>query len=842
MKSGNPGDKNGKDKEAMASLPQILLRRSVPSNRISAIPYNLELTEEDTVTGVNIWADNGLVGIQVIFDDADGISRTTLPILRPGLSPTTAPTATIDFKRESFIGISGTKADRQDGGHVSSLSFRTTKRTIPAIAGASGSTFAIDLDSIGVGALLIGFFGEVSGAGLTIGLSALIRGPFPIGEPATLWVDRNTGIGDPAEDLGGELTGISSGNLKKPNPTWATTEVFRVIQDGETLRLVHEEGKDEIFRYVGIKRTLDSAPIRMLYRSDQDQRLIEVEPPIGKGTLQIFLDSVREIKPMPPYPDRSKNKDALTWDGTFNLPERTGFDDYLYCGHDIFKINPVNLQHSTGKGSDDRQNPTAAKRQFVFKYPDGDSFDYHTTTFESGVRVAPNGSFFVPRQLSEEQMVTHEVTTEREYHHTWSQSVGVKLGFNFGGEGPNGSFSENEEFRNAVTSAVSDSFGLTVSTARALTHVHVLDKARIRLDPIFVSRVEELLNAISQDETPGITRFLDAFGTHFANAITFGGQYFMERRFTKTGMMKKLEAGVSVGVDASIGFGPFTAGINANEKDDVSNSVKRNTEDEKVIVRTVGGELSVPNGFHLAGKPVPIMMDLRPLTDLLNPIFFPDTDRNLLAQLRDQIFVTVFEKSNKSDIFSSASRLPATVFEIKISDVVGLQEHLSVLDRLEINVSTTGPATNIARTHPAGPTVAINGPLRNVTGPDGLGTLEDLVVNVGDRFYISPSRLREDGKVLIALPESKLDLRLTVRGKWINPGDHNIEGHLLLTVDSISLVKDGDVNEGSASLRYSQFTKEENFAQFRVPRAKGNIIVRMSYRNQGLPLTQSNSN
>ena len=819
-------------------LPRLLLRRSTVSSVLGATPYAIELTEDEQITGVNVWDDGGLVGLQVVYEDANGAATSSAAILRPGLADSTPPTASIDFDGELLIGISGTRADRQAGGHVTSLNFITTARTIAAIPGASGSTFAIDLASIGLGALSVGFFGETGAKGLSIGLSALIRGPFAIGNPTTLWVDRNTGIGDPAEETQAAPTGTATVGVKRPNATWAAPEVFRVVQSGEELRVVHEDGDDETFTYVGLKRTPDEAPTRMLYRSDRDQRLIEVEPPVGTGELQVFLDSTREIKPKPPVGNNSP--DALTWGATFNLPERTGFDDYLFCGHDIFKTNPINLQHSTGLSSNS-PTATSAKRQRIFKYPDDDSKDYHTATVESAIRVAPNGSTFVPRQLGEEPKVTHSVASEREYRDAWTQSVGAKAGAAFQG-GPNASFSANEEFRGAVTNGVSGTFGTTVSVATQMTHVHVLDKALAKLDPTFVGRVGEILAALEKNQPPGISNFLTAFGTHFANAVTFGGLYFMERRFTKAGILRKLEAGISVEAEASVGFGPFTAGASAKETEDHSASVKRNSDEETDVVRTVGGELSVPGGFHLAGKPVPIMMDLRPITDLLNPVMFPIADRSLLSRLRDEIALTIFQEADRSERFNSESKLPASIFEIEIFDVLALHAHLSVLDRLEISISTTGPATPIANSHPTGPSVVVNGPLKNTITPLGLGTLEDLVVQTKDRFYISQSRVTSEGRLFVALPESKMDLRLTVRGKWIRPEDHDIVNLLLLNEESTGTLPDGDINSGAATLRYEQFAAEDNFATFRVARARGDIQVRIGYRRVGLPIAQASAN
>ncbi len=807
-------------------LPLLVRRQSAPSSVLTgAAPYSLDIGEDDLLTGVNIWSDGGLVGLQILFEDTDGAAQKSAPVTRPGLTLTTEPTAAVVLQAgERLTGVTGTRADRQAGGHVTSLTLRTTTREIPVIPGASGSTFAIDFASVGVGAVAAGFFGEASATGLSIGLSAFIRGPFSIGQPKTLWVNRDAGLNPPVEDKTAELTGTTTlgagdKNLGIPNGTWLATEISRVVQEGETLRVVREDRDDEVFRFVGLKPAPAAAPLRMLYRSEANQRMIEVELPIGRGTLQV-VDDKSVTRPKPPL--GGSTADRQTWGGTFTLPERTTFDDYLFRGHDIFRTNPQNMQKTDGL------------KQFVFKYPDDDSKDFHTHSTDSGIKVAANGSFFVPKVEAGEYKVTYAASTETEYQESWTQSAGGKVGV-----GKESSFSANAEFRQSVTNGVSNAAGSTVSIARQFSYVHVLDKALVTLDPTFVSRVRELLDEMAQGETPRVAGFLEAFGTHYANAVTFGGMYFQERHFKKAGMLKKLEAGISVEVEASSGFGPFSASVNAKESNDRSDSVKRDNEDETDLVRAIGGELSTGGGFHLGGKSVPILMDLRPLPDILNPVYFPDSegvDRAALAQLRELLFVTILEQAESLPKFGNTSRLPGTVFEIQIFDVLALQGNLTELSHLEINLSTTGRATAIANSHPSGPAALVNGPLRN-TLVDGVGTLEDLRLQTKDRFYIATgARVSVAGQVRETLPESKFNLTLTVRGKWRNPQDRDIE-NLLLTPVGVSFdAEDGDPNSGPSSLRYSDFTTEMSFARFRVPRSGGEIIVRIGFRNAGLPL------
>ena len=92
--------------------------------------------------------------------------------------------------------------------------------------------------------------------------------------------------------------------------------------------------------------------------------------------------------------------------------------------------------------------------------------------------------------------------------------------------------------------------------------------------------------------------------------------------YSKSSITRKLSVGESLSVDASVDIeGILEAGISAKESVDASFTKKTKHDEEHTSFTTIGGEGS-GGSFHLGDKVVPILLDLRPLTDLLNPVLF----------------------------------------------------------------------------------------------------------------------------------------------------------------------------------------------------------------------------
>jgi hypothetical protein len=210
-----------------------------------------------------------------------------------------------------------------------------------------------------------------------------------------------------------------------------------------------------------------------------------------------------------------------------------------------------------------------------------------------------------------------------------------------------------------------------VARTRVVHYGLVMDKARIDLAAGFRARVAELRdvvlteerNLIHQDirgfmaalddfalgpvdaknfagdletiETLGgkISRasqreaaLLDEYGTHYPYAVTYGGMAFAEAQHVEfevsTGQQtdNQVKASAKGIVDEMLELG-----IKGSAEWGSGTSSSSGTGIDATFVGTYGGSIARGGGWTLTrGEEVPLLLDLRPLHELLSPIYFQD--------------------------------------------------------------------------------------------------------------------------------------------------------------------------------------------------------------------------
>lgn len=180
-----------------------------------------------------------------------------------------------------------------------------------------------------------------------------------------------------------------------------------------------------------------------------------------------------------------------------------------------------------------------------------------------------------------------------------------------------GAEATREQSRGSNQSAgTTKAFGL----ARAEIYVLFLDKPNAILEPDFKYDILELAKGSITAE-----QFRIKYGTHYANAIHFGGIGKAERTVTTRDFKEWAKESTSVKVNGGMDAGP-AASVKANGGLTLaSGSSQGGTSmfsNEKWS--SVGGSGSMtPNGWSVDERnSVPVRYDLKPLSELISPIFF----------------------------------------------------------------------------------------------------------------------------------------------------------------------------------------------------------------------------
>ena len=158
-------------------------------------------------------------------------------------------------------------------------------------------------------------------------------------------------------------------------------------------------------------------------------------------------------------------------------------------------------------------------------------------------------------------------------------------------------------------------------------HALVLDKFNVRLSRLFRRLVEELRRAEDFDEA--FAEFVAKFGTHFAYATTFGAKGYVYNSYTQDQVLAlrqqgvDIKSGMSIGISENVdgvqgGFSLGTSRESARENLQKLQNTAGSGIGEFVCIGGMGCSQGTPGGNSL----VPVLLDLRPISDLLAPPFY----------------------------------------------------------------------------------------------------------------------------------------------------------------------------------------------------------------------------
>lgn len=161
--------------------------------------------------------------------------------------------------------------------------------------------------------------------------------------------------------------------------------------------------------------------------------------------------------------------------------------------------------------------------------------------------------------------------------------------------------------------------GQFVGYARTKSFALILDHATSDLSGAFLTAVADAQNFGNYDD------LIREFGTHYPYAVTYGASAKMTQDITEESFSRQLTESEGKRVEAELAIhGSLLGGFSSVTNDDLrGSSGKVGTEDGRFIA--VGGNGSWDaSGFARGERLAPILLDLRPLDELLNPINFPN--------------------------------------------------------------------------------------------------------------------------------------------------------------------------------------------------------------------------
>lgn len=210
---------------------------------------------------------------------------------------------------------------------------------------------------------------------------------------------------------------------------------------------------------------------------------------------------------------------------------------------------------------------------------------------------------------------------------TSEQGIQTTLASAFGANVTIGDDTIRAGYRTAKEEARALSSGRTVARAtaysRAKLYALLVDHPYIVLSDAFVTAIEDARRRGERD--PGLyRRIIERFGTHYAYAVTYGAAARVTRTLDEETFLKT--RGTRSQSEAMAGAKVFGVDGEFN----IARMRGRSTRSSGSFVKEgasfvgVGGNGSWDeNGFAPGQTPYPILLDLRPLPELLSPMTFP---------------------------------------------------------------------------------------------------------------------------------------------------------------------------------------------------------------------------
>lgn len=313
------------------------------------------------------------------------------------------------------------------------------------------------------------------------------------------------------------------------------------------------------------------------------------------------------------------DKEKLPWGATFSLDHRPQHVDANFMGY-----------HPAYMRANDYAATTGANKR-LFKMPEDSSRDYVTT----GSRViVPHGLHFSLNSKGSERGASVKLKTQKDRQISWTVGLGGNVGIPVVA-----SFKADASHQQGQENITSTERSLVHNRAIVTHYALVLDKARMELDDRFRARILQLASHVSLlgADTLDWDSFFEAFGTHYPYAVTYGGFAWSETttQMFDNSLMFTTDDKASVSgsgiLDDLISVGAHANTEISTRTKDTIGSVR-----DRSVYGTYGGSFSKGGGWSVnRGEELPVLLDLRPIHELLSPVFFDD--RRVYVDLRREM-------------------------------------------------------------------------------------------------------------------------------------------------------------------------------------------------------------
>lgn len=205
-------------------------------------------------------------------------------------------------------------------------------------------------------------------------------------------------------------------------------------------------------------------------------------------------------------------------------------------------------------------------------------------------------------------------------------------------------------YNNAREEAKGFSNSNTVATVtghqRYKKFAFVRDHAYSNLSSDFIDAIYDAV------DTGDYRQIIDDFGTHYPYAVTYGSSGQLRTSMTEETFNENYSSFKKDSYSGGFTLGPINASVFHDTSKATTGSTSTTNKFGVSVFTAIGGNGSWDQNGFVAGDPAPILMDLRPIDQLLSPMNFPD-EPEIYEDARDRLNDTIFEYLTSLEALSS---------------------------------------------------------------------------------------------------------------------------------------------------------------------------------------------
>ena len=344
----------------------------------------------------------------------------------------------------------------------------------------------------------------------------------------------------------------------------------------------------------------------------------------GKPTHNVAGLQFHRFNPPPRDPSKDKSKNFNdTFAGKSSIAQMThpfyGYNPKA-AGFGSREANIWSGLLSAGTGPLDytKSNPhQSLPHALLFEYPKPDSYNYDVGVGIGDNPALPYGVTFEQFEACSDNAYTEELTSISDTVRSWS----VTCGFNAGIQGMlSGGLSAG--FSEQTKNQLERQSRYTISRAVDVKFVVGQNVPALKLEQQFVTELESrLIEILAGFDEPDWENFIATFGTHYVYTMTLGSIHCALTRYSLAAEVRQRTAGVNISASASAA----TSAAKDASKGGGNFDIKNELEQKLGVTIDFNDVQSYKIGFDK--EPVAIFYDLRPITELLSPIFSLQSSR-----------------------------------------------------------------------------------------------------------------------------------------------------------------------------------------------------------------------